>query len=219
MSGFGHDSAFGGNPAGDGDYPNSADPDDVYDEVPIHDVADGEHEHAHRAFGLEGADAADFHSHPHEHADGNSHDHHDHGPTSSSGRRPSGGVHRRSRDWGEPSDLSSRLTAAADETAQIQRDMYRCHEALMANEAELETPQVLAERDELQRVWHRLSQQVAQAHSRLRVAQFAWKQVERDFTFAKEGEGSRGGVQMEPWERQLRAERENGLSNVDRDRR
>jgi hypothetical protein len=197
-------------------FPNSSDPSDVYDEQPIHDVADVVHSHAHRSFGEPGADVLDLHTHEHQHKDGNSHIH-DHGPVSSSGRRP-GELHIRSQDWGEPTDLSSRLDSAAEQVADVQREMHRCHQALMDNEAELETADVLAARDELQRVWVRLSEQEAKAHSRLRAAQLAWKQVEADFTFGREGDHIRGAVADEPWERSWRRERESGLSDIDRDR-
>jgi hypothetical protein len=203
------------------------------------------HAHSHRDGGPL-ADESGTHVHAHDHAPGELDDHeHDHGHgteffdangvawaadyqpggpdpdpqyASSSGRRPSGGVHRRSQDWGAPTDLSSRLTAFADEVAQIQRSMYQCHEALLDLDSELDTPDTLRQRDELQRVWLRLTEQEAQAHSRLRTAQAAWAKVERDFTFGREGDHIRGAVAEEPWERAWRAERDAGLSNIDRDR-
>jgi len=180
-------------------------------------VADIVHSHAHRAFAAEDADPADMHSHEHQHADGNSHVH-QHGPVSSSGRWLSGSLRRRSRDWGEPSDLSSRLTQASEEVADVQREMHRAHQALIDNESQLDTADVLAARDELQRVWHRLCEAEVQARTRLRSVQEAWKQVEQDFTFGRESGGIRGAAADEPWEREWRRERESGLSDIDRDR-
>lgn len=212
-----------GDPPGTGGDLAGAPSDNEDYDVPVHNPYTGLHLHRHSSLGGPGGQVDGSHIHAHDHQGDGSHTH-EHagdaavdyydangmpvypdpadpedgqGPVSSSGRRPSGSVHRRSQDWGL-SDLSSRLTQCADEVANIQRDMFRCHVALQDNEALLDTADVMAQRDELQRVWHRLTEQEAQAHSRLRTVQAAWAQVEHDFTFGREGDGIRGGARMEP---------------------